>query len=167
MFRRGILEEGARVFAEVLSNVQADLTEVARRCGEAGGYRSDEGVQALQAEVEDSLLLLLDSLQNELERRQQEQTRPGTPPPDGTPPLVPDVAELKVLRKIEEGILQRMDELLVLHPELESEQVDSILLRDLGRLAYRHQRMTELFQDLRRRLGLSDPPPLSEDSEHP
>jgi hypothetical protein len=81
--------------------------------------------------------------------------------------LVPDVAELKVLRKIEEGILQRMDELLVLHPELESEQVDSILLRDLGRLAYRHQRMTELFQDLRRRLGLSDPPPLSEDSEHP
>jgi hypothetical protein len=162
-----ILEEGARVFAEVLSNVQADLTEVARRCGEAGGYRSDEGVQALQAEVEDSLLLLLDSLQNELERRQQEQTRPGTPPPDGTPPLVPDVAELKVLRKIEEGILQRMDELLVLHPELESEQVDSILLRDLGRLAYRHQRMTELFQDLRRRLGLSDPPPLSEDSEHP
>ena len=162
-----ILEEGARVFAEVLENAQTDLSEVSRRLGEGGGYRSGEGVQALQGEIEDALVLLLESLKNELERRQSESMPAGTPPPDGSPPLVPDVAELKVLRTLEVGILRSIEELTALHPELSGEEVDRMLLRDLGRLSYRHQRVTELFQDLRRRLGLGDPPSISDDPEHP
>jgi uncharacterized protein (DUF58 family) len=72
---------------------------------------------------------------------------------------------LKLLRRIEVDVLQRIDQMLLLHPELSEGDVDQLLLEDLSRLAYRHQRLTELFQGFRKRIGIEDAPATDEDSQ--
>ena len=54
--------------------------------------------------------------------------------------------------------------------ELEEGEVDPLLLEDISRLAFRHERTSELFEGFRKRLGLPDPgeeppPEASEDPE--
>ncbi len=71
---------------------------------------------------------------------------------------MPDIAELKLLRQLELDLIESVEQLNRLHPELSSEtDLDALLLEDVSRLAYRHRRITELFELMRRRLGLPDP----------
>ncbi|MDG1983629.1 MAG: hypothetical protein P8M11_03595, partial [Planctomycetota bacterium] len=82
--------------------------------------------------------------------------------------LIPDVAELKLLAKLEEELLQRVDQLYELYPEIAAgEELDPLILRDIARLASQHERVLELFTDMRQRLGFGqnqDTPPI-EDQE--
>jgi hypothetical protein len=69
------------------------------------------------------------------------------------------VAELKLLRRMEVEVLDSLDELLALYPELAEEgaEVDPLLLDDILRMAHRHERTSDLFEQFRERLGLPDP----------
>jgi hypothetical protein len=166
-------EEGSFVFAEALYLLQSDLERIADDMDQAGGYRSGESVQGLQADVADTIAMLIEALTEQLDNGQrerdeeqrdedpnrQEQDREGQ---QGQPEnnLVPDVAELKVLRRMEQDLNRAVDQLLMLYPELaegSDAPVDPLALEDIQRLASRHARLTELFAKFREGLGLPDP----------
>jgi hypothetical protein len=51
-----------------------------------------------------------------------------------------------------------IEKFLKLHPELEERgEPDPLVLEDLQRLAWKHQRTSDLFVKFRKRLGLPDP----------
>ena len=160
--RGAIAKEGVAVFAEIVRNVEADLVRIARDMGEGGGYQSGERIQALQEDVHRNLIWLKDALEKELGDRQQEQEppSPGGSGPQPPPPLVPDVAELKLLRMMEVEVIAKLKQQLQLHPELAgpTEDLDPLLLEDISRLAYQHNRISELFTLFRERLEIPAPP---------
>ena len=156
-------EEGVMVFHEIVRNVESDLVRVARDMGETGGYQSGDRVQALQEDVENSLEWLEEALKDEMQRREQEQEEQeqqdqGDQQQSPTP-LVPDVAELKLLRRMEVDLLEQLDQIRDLHPELADpdHEPDPLLMEELSRLAYKHRRVAELFREFRRRLGVPEP----------
>ena len=161
-----IRAEDTLVFAELLSDVQADLERVAERLDEAGDYDSGERVQGLQEDVAESLAWLSEALEAErLRRSQQEAGNQQQQQQDpGENRLVPDVAELKLLRRMELESLDRLRRLLVLYPDLaELPSDDPLIQQDILRLAERHERTSELFRQFRTRLGVPDPEPPTED----
>lgn len=161
--QKAIAAEESLVFAEVLEQLRADLERIGRDMGEEGEYQSGERIQGLQADVRDSLAWLAEALEKEKQRRQQEpqESQPQPQQPQGQPPkprLVPDVAELKLLRRMEVENASAIEKFLRLHPELEQGlEPDPLVLEDLQRLAWRHQRTSDLFEKFRKRLGLPDP----------
>lgn len=163
--QKAIAAEQSLVFAEVLDQVRRDLERIARDLGETGDWQSGERVQGLQEDVAGNLKWLAEALDDEKERRRQEnQEQQGgdqggqNQRDDGTERLVPDAAELKMLRRLELEALTSLENLRRLHPEIDGgETVDRLVLEDVARLAYRHQRTAELFQKFRKRLGLPDP----------
>jgi hypothetical protein len=162
--RGAIEEQESLVFAELLGRIEADLGRIARDMSEVGGYRSDERVQVAQAEVARSLRWLAEALAEEKERRaqqqQEQQQQQQQQQQQAANRLVPDVAELKLLRRMELEVLDSIDELLELFPELtddDVEDLDPLLLEDILRLAHRHERTSDLFGRFRARLGLPDP----------
>jgi hypothetical protein len=157
---KAILAEESVVFAEVLDQADHDLKRLGHDMGEAGDYQSGERMQALQQDVEQGLSWLAEALQQEKERRKQEQQQSSQPnnQQQAQNRLVPDVAELKLLRRLEVDTGDNLERLQTLHPELKGGgDIDPLVLEDLRRFAYRHQRTTELFQKFRKRLGLPDP----------
>jgi hypothetical protein len=163
---KAIEAEGTRVAAGLLSNAAADLARLARDLGEEGDFQTGARVQGLQRDVEDALLWLLDALRAEQSRRaneRQEQGQQGRPQDQGKPPLVPDSTELKLLKRMEVELRESLEGLRILHPELaDGGEPDEMVLQDLTRLAARHERLTELFSDLRARVGI-EPPESAED----
>ncbi|MAF66294.1 MAG: hypothetical protein CMJ84_11640 [Planctomycetes bacterium] len=156
--REAIEEEESLVFAELLGRIESDLVRIARDMGEVGGYRSDERVQLAQSEVARSLRWLGEALAEEKERRAQQQQQQQQQ--QSANRLVPDVAELKLLRRMEVEVLDSIDELLELYPQLaesDPQDLDPLLLEDILRLAHRHERTSGLFGRFRARLGLPDP----------
>jgi hypothetical protein len=166
---KAIAEEGSLVFAEVLEQLKADLERIGRDMSEEGEYQSGERIQGLQQDVRENLNWLAEALEKEKQRRreepqeqqppqQQNQPNSSQPPPQK---LVPDVAELKLLRRMEVENQRAIEKFLKLHPELESgeqaEPADPLVLEDIQRLAWKHQRTTDLFGKFRKRLGLPDP----------
>jgi hypothetical protein len=161
--------ESALVFAEVLRAAEKDLAAIARGLGETGGYSTGARIQALQHDVETGLEWLADALREELQRRQdeqqqeqqqqqqQQQQQPGQQ--QAKDPLVPSVAELKLLRQLEVDLLERVELVLELYPELNDPEtaIDPLVREDLERLAAQHRRIGELFKGFRENLGLPDP----------
>jgi hypothetical protein len=61
---------------------------------------------------------------------------------------------------MELDLQQAVDEITRLSPELlEGASADRSVLEDIARLASRHERLTELFRDLRERVGIEPPDP--------
>jgi hypothetical protein len=166
--RDSILEEGSVVFGELLDRIQRDLERIERETSELGGYQSGPRVQALQADVRRHATWLLEALQEEMDRREEEQQQEDQQgSEDGSQPdsqqqsenrLVPDAAEIRLLARMEADVIDSIDELLVLYPELaQAGDIEPLLLEDIQRLATRHERATELFKQFRERLGLQAP----------
>ncbi|HRV82134.1 MAG TPA: hypothetical protein P5218_11890, partial [Planctomycetota bacterium] len=162
----GLASEGVVVFHEIMNNAAEDLARIARDLGRDGGFQSGLTLQARQDDVERSLVWLQEALTEEMQRRQDEdqeqqkqqdqKNQDQNPPPQ---PLVPDVAELKVLKRLEAEVLSKLEQTLEIHPELrDPDRVqDPLILEDLVRLAYKHQRVVELFRRFRERLGVPAP----------
>jgi hypothetical protein len=153
--------EQSVVFAEVLREVQQDLLRVARDLDETGDYQSGDRVQARQEDVEEAIGWVLEALRKEQQRQQQQQQQQQQEQQqqqDGAERLVPDTAELQLLRRLEVETLDRLNHLRLLYPELEDPNVtpDPYVLEDVLRLAERHERTSQLFEQFRRRLGIPD-----------
>lgn len=153
--------EGTQVAAGLLRNAASDLARLSRDLAEEGSYQTGSRVQGLQRDVEDSLLWLLDALRAEQSRRQSEGQQGGQQQ-DGRPPLIPDTAELKLLLRMELDLGEALDALHADQASSESSAPDPALLRDLARLAGRHERLTKYFRDLGKRVGI---PPLESAEE--
>lgn len=152
-------EDGAVAFVFALGLSADDMETVAARLAE-----EDTGpvVQALQRGIQQRLADLIAVLEDELERRRQalredavEPAEPGQPA-SGPPPLVPPVAELLLVQRMELFALSRLAgfrQLLESGPARD----DGLQARDvqvLERWASEHARITELFQSL-----IPAPPP--------
>lgn len=155
-----IKEEGAMVAGELMAEVSSDLNRIARNISDEGEYQTGERVQGLQRDVEEALLWLLEALQREQSRRQQNQSDQQEQDQQGQnrPSIIPDSAELKLLRRMELDTQQAVEQFLTLHPDLEHSVADDpYLLDDVARLGGKHEKITELFQQLRDRVGIPAP----------
>ncbi|MEM7518634.1 MAG: hypothetical protein AAF368_17140, partial [Planctomycetota bacterium] len=159
-------EENTIVFTELMENARDDLGRVTEALGDRGGYTTGGRVQALQQDVEQYFEWLLEALEEEQERREEEEQQEGGEQENGEQDdgggenrLVPDSGELKLLRRFELDVLQGVEELRILNPELfeEGAEIDPLALEDVARLARRHERTSQLFARFRERLGLPDP----------
>jgi hypothetical protein len=146
--------EESVVFAQMMHEVRQDLERIARDLDESGDYQTGSRVQALQQDAEESITWVLEALKQEQRdrQRQAQEQQQGQQGEQGQnrPRLVPDVAELKLLRRMEVETLDRLDQLLLLQPEGDD-------LGDVQRLAERHERTSELFKQFRERLGIPEP----------
>lgn len=144
--------EGAEVYAWLLELTASDMEEISRRL-DAPEYRTDLLVQDLIETTMNRLEELIRGLSRELDRRR------GASPPapqagsqrQGKPPLVPDVAELKVLRYMEEEIYARTVALG------EGDLHDELVPSRLQRLAHRQGKITELYKAFKERVLRSQP----------
>lgn len=157
-------QEGSFVFAALVDGIRVDLERTSRDLNDEGGYQSGPRVQALQQDIEESLEWLLAALEEEKDRREEEEEgeeeEGAEEEQEGTTEnrLVPNAAELRLLRRMEVQLLDGVNELLLLHPELLQEgDHDALLLEDIARLGHRHERTSGLFTAFRERLGIPDP----------
>ena len=62
------------------------------------------------------------------------------------------------MKRLELEIQDSLAKFKLLHPEVEQgRELDPLLYEDLQRLAWRHQRTSDLFEKFRKRLGIPDP----------
>jgi hypothetical protein len=158
-----IVEEGALVSGQLLRNVSDDLERITEALSDRGDYETGPRTQALQRDVEESMVWLLEALREEQVRRQQEQQQEQgqnqeQDQGENQEGLIPDTAELKLLRRLEVDLQESVELLIQLHPELaDPDEVDDSVLREISRLALRHEKITELFSAMRERLGIEAP----------
>ena len=129
--RKLLAREGTTiVFPSVLKEVQQDVRTVESRLGrrQAGTF-----TQGVQKSIEQSLQEMIDAIRKELSNRRRNYpdsddptTDPG-PSPEGRKPLVPRVAELKLLRSLQVTVNKRTrllaDEKAKPKPEMGKEQL--------------------------------------------
>ena len=145
-------KEEIRVYAYLLRSCEEDLMRVAELMGRDGEYRSDELVQGLQQDVSERFDGLLKALQDEIQNRSKRPEPRGRNNPNHKEKLVPDVAELRMLKRMEDDLAARTQRLLEWEQRGTGE--DPILRREVERLAARHNRITELFSEFKKRLGI-------------
>jgi hypothetical protein len=165
--REALEQEGSQVFSFVLRANQEDLEQVNTLMG---GAEQDTGdyVQGLQKDVEKRTAELLAALKKEMNRRQDEgqnQDQQQNPQQNqnsnegaNKPKLVPDIAELKMLKLLEEDILDRTQQFRTLYPNLEFGELTEYQRNRLDRLAHRHNQITEIFSRFMKLLGIEDNP---------
>ena len=156
---KALAEEQALVYAFLLGSNEEDLRRIAERMGPPD-LATDEGVRGLQEDVADRFARLREALKDEIrrrDRRQDSSASQGTNQGGGNNRLVPDVAELRMLKNLEEDVLTRTEE-FGRRLEILGEDPDPFALEELLRLAHRHNRITELFQEFMKRLGHSTEP---------
>lgn len=161
-----ILGEGSLVFGEKLRQIQEDLEYIVRDMGEEGEFQTGPRLQSQQRDVAESIRWLVEALAREQQRREQEQQDDQQQGEQGEQQqqqdenrLVPNEAELKLLRRMELDVQEAVDKLMLLYPELDGDpyDIDPMILNDIQRLANRHERTSDLFEAFRSRLGIPAP----------
>lgn len=123
-----IAAERALIFAHVFREIRQDLDRVARDLDDEGGNQTGLRTQAVLENAIETTQWALGALKDEQKRRedeerqrrqqqQQQQEQQG----QNQEALVPDSAELKLLRQLEVDTLEGLDRLRLVYPELESD----------------------------------------------
>lgn len=157
--RRTLEEDGALAFTFALERCRDDLLAVAELLSdEQTGYI----VRSTQDDVVIRLRDLIAVLEEELERRRDAEIED---PPEGDsmmgesrPQLIPTVAELLLVQRMEQAALARLENFIRLNPELGDEErygdVERMLLE---RWSLEHIRVTELFRTMLANAGGAEP----------
>jgi len=147
--RSTLAENGAIAFTFSLSRTRDDLQTVTEELTResTGGL-----VQSVQEDVSQRLRDLLAVLENERERRRDAETQepqPGEPQQQGPPQLVPTVAELLLIQRMEQAALARLESFIRLNPEIRDEDYYSDLERELlDRWAGEHDDVSDMFRSM-------------------
>jgi hypothetical protein len=154
---KALAEEGTLVFTYVLESVAMDANELRSLMG-SRRPRLDRYVLGIQEEIATRLQSLLDALRREMQRKKEEQRQQeqqeqnqeeqqeNTNEGDRQRRLVPDMAELKMLRSLEVEVRDRIEGFLRLRERL-GEDLGSTDEATLNRLSLRHARISELFRE--------------------
>ncbi|MDG2148359.1 MAG: hypothetical protein P8N09_02430 [Planctomycetota bacterium] len=143
--------DSAVAFVFTIEQTRDDMNDVAGRLAER---ETDFVVMAMIESIEQRINDLLSVLESEKERRREamENDQGEEPPPPqqeaegGKPSLVPEVAELLLIQKLELSALSRLEAFQRLHPELQEEGALGPVERGLlERWALEHTRVTEVF----------------------
>jgi len=148
-----VAKEGSPSFPWVLAKNSGDLDEIGTRLNsrekETGSF-----VQILASDVVARYDRLLQAFDDELKRRQQQKQDPGgggPPPPQqpgGKSPLVPPVAELLLLKHLEEDVLQDVRTFRAATGDSNDPDLDEARMKLLERLGHRHTELTNIFDAL-------------------
>ncbi len=155
-------KEQTLVFTFVLESIADDLAEIGR-IFMARRPSVDSFVQGLQAEVLARLRMLKASLEEEQKNKKKKknqkpmQDKPNSNQGDQKPKLVPDVAELRMLKRLELSTKQRIDTFLQLQESLPG-GLGELETDSLKRLALRHAKVSDLFRTFLKTRGLLDSP---------
>jgi hypothetical protein len=152
-----IEEDGSTVFTWILERNRDDLDEIV---GFLKGYSTDKLVRTIQKDVSNRFEELISALRQELKRR-MESPPPGEgqkPGQGGPQPLIPPVAELIMMKTMEEGALRRLEEFMVTTPAGDDEEMLGVVRELIRRLANEHMAVTELFEEVLERSGGQHPP---------
>ena len=146
-----ISDDGALVFTFTLHQNSEDLDRIAGMLGSTP-YLTDEFTQSIQLEVVERYDELINAMKQELDRRRQAKPESEEPqqgdPGSGKPPLIPQVAELLMVKQMEEAAMRKIDVFIKTHPELSTEGLDEISRSRLVRMGHQHASVTELFQEV-------------------
>ncbi|MHC4944776.1 MAG: coiled-coil domain-containing protein [Planctomycetota bacterium] len=148
-----IEEDDATVFSWVLERNVQDLDEVAEHLQR---QRSDPLVQNIQRDISDRFAELIEAMKLELKRRSEAEPQEGAAPDDSGPQrnaLIPPVAELLMIKKMEENALRRLNDFVRLNPEILEEGAGIMEMEMLKRLGHRHAHITELFTKMVEKAG--------------
>lgn len=147
---QALVEEGVLVFSHALKANVEDLKGVSERLS---GRRPDpsEYTTMLQGDVETRAEQLLAALKREQQRRQQQgnQGQQGNQFGNQQQPLVPLLAELKMLRQMEEDMQVRTNEVERLIRAAGADGVTEFDLAMAERLAHQHGSLTEIFRKIK------------------
>ena len=141
-------EEGSSVaFPEAVIELREDMLVISRRLEES---RVGKLTQAIEKDIIESLEEMIDALQKELEKvedeQQQQQKKDQQQQQQQEPPLVDKLAELKMLRALQLRINRRTRRLARL---IDGDQAsDKDLLQQLKELARRQSRVHKAARDL-------------------
>ena len=154
--REAIAAEGTLVFTHVLESNERDLAEIAELLGRR---RPDPGeyTQLLQTDVERRTEQLLIALEREQKRRaeerqdqqQQQQQQSENQFGPRTQRLVPAIAELEMLKQLEEGARFETEKLRQLLELTGEEGITDVEVRLSERLANRHAAISNLFGQIK------------------
>ncbi len=168
--RQALEEEGVLVFSHALAANEDDLDQITVRLS---GRNPDPGelTVVLQQDVEARTLKLLEALQKEQERREQERNQQDQQQQqqedrnqNGKRPLVSGIAELQMLKQMEEDMLLRTQYLEKLFSS-QTDEFSEIDMALLERHAHRHNEVTKIFLQLKSQIEQSMQPPEDEDEE--
>lgn len=157
--------EGSDVFASAMDEARTDLERAAVQLGSPGagslgaGFDSGWRTLSVMRDADRLLTWLLEALNHENQRRREEAPPSGesNDSPDAENRLVPSQAELRLLRSMELDIKHSIEQTIEAWPELantDPSEIDALILEDLMRLAGRHNRITELFRGIAKKLGI-------------
>jgi hypothetical protein len=116
--RVALEKDGAIAFTFALERCREDLLSAADRLADE---ETGMVVQSVQADIHQRLVDLLAVLEQEQERRRQAKSEPppdGAPQDQAKPQLVPTVAELLLIQRMEQAALARLETFERLNPEL-------------------------------------------------
>ncbi len=151
--RKNLEKEGSLVFSRVLLEVEQDLGEVARLLTSRPPVTGTL-TQGIQEDVARSLERLLGALKREVARRKKSRRTPSSNRGPGKNRLVPRVAELKMLKALQEDLMQRTRNL---EEEAGVPGAESLIQAELERLANKQNDINQVFQTFLKQLGLGKP----------
>ncbi len=153
--RAALAEDGAVSFVYALDQVARDMGRSSELLAEE---RTDFLVQSVQSDIVRRIDDLIVVLEKEDERRRdafmsqqqgEQESQPSDPNQNTVSPLVPKVAELYLIQRLEQSALARLENFERLNPEIFDEDSYSEVDRELiERWAYEHSRVSELFREL-------------------
>ncbi|HTE06463.1 MAG TPA: hypothetical protein VK824_09725, partial [Planctomycetota bacterium] len=157
--RAALQKDGSVAFTFALEHCRDDLRSASDLLAdEQTGYL----VQSVQGDVHQRLLDLLAVLDAEQERRREAKMEPpkeGEDQQQQKTPLVPTVAELLLIQRMEQAALARLQNFQRAHPALdEADGTDPVERELLGRWALEHAAVTELFRKMIPAGGPAAPP---------
>lgn len=159
-----IQEDDATVFSWVLERVVEDLNAVEDflKKGETGMV-----VQTIQSDISDRYAELIEAMKQELKRRQEAESDPsgGQQQQPQQNPLIPPVAELLMIKRMEENALRRLENFIRLNPDILEKSPGPMEEHMLNRLGHRHASITELFDKMVERLAGPPVPGMPGESE--
>ena len=140
-------------FLQTVDEMQQDMTQIAARLSSAkvGNFTID-----LETEVIDTLNYLVSSLAETQRENEEKKDSPppanqGTPPPPGEEPLVGKIAELKMLRSLQDRIYrrhQRYSKQLERPDDPVGTSEDPELVAALKRLTAKQKKLTRITQEI-------------------
>ncbi len=153
--RKTLEKEGSLVFSRVLLEAGQDLEEIARLLTSRPPVTGDL-VQGIQEDVALHLGQLLGALKKEVARRRKAPPRPSSNRGPRKKKLVPDVAELKMLKALQEDLMKRTRNL---QEEAGVPGGESLLQAEIERLANRQNDLNQVFKEFLKKIGIGKPAP--------
>lgn len=161
-----LAKEETLVFTYVLDSVSTDLNQLKSSMSKRRPVLGDE-ITDLQTEALEQMKWLLQALKQQIKQKkedrkqdQQQEQKPDEEKPENTNQgqnkkrLVPDKAELMLLRRLEMDVRQQIQAFLELEKELGSE-FESMNKRRLNRMAHKHSKISDLFKEFVESRGMS------------